>query len=72
MMDFEINVPEIELPEFPIRSVEEDAEEGEVRSLKQEIPWMKIAENAYNLMRSEFARRNSGGKFGKYKSTNSL
>ena len=76
MMDFEIDVPEIELPEFPIRRVEEvedeDAEVVEVRSMKHEIPWMKMAETAYNMLRSEFTRRNNGGKFGKYKSSSRL
>merc|ERR1719483_1625594 len=54
IMDFEIDLPEIELPEL-VRKVEEDEDKEivDVRSLKQKFHWMKMAEKAYDLITNE-------------------
>jgi len=67
-MDFEIDLPEIELPEL-LRKVEEEEDEDndivDVRSLKQKFPWMKMAEKAYELINNELSRQKKGTKFNK-------
>ena len=68
IMDFEIDLPEIELPEL-VRKVEEEEDEDneivDVRSLKQKFPWMKMAEKAYELINNELSSQKKGIKFNK-------
>jgi len=72
IMDLEIELPEIQLPEL-VRKVEEEEDEDneivDVRSMKQEFPWVKMAEKAFDLISSELSRQKRGTKFDKFESS---